>query len=67
MIDSSLLTFYLFARPDYCHYYFGDYYAASYDRLGIYPWFAVRGHRGYAYDPLFTFYSWRNAKQSRRG
>lgn len=60
VLDCGLLTFYLFARPSYCHYYFGDYYAARYDRLGIYPWFAVQGHRGYSYDPLFTYYGWRN-------
>ena len=61
VLDSGLLTFYLFARPSCSQYYFGDYYATNYDRLGIYPWFAVGAHRGYAYDPLFSFYSWRNA------
>lgn len=60
VLDAALLTFYLFVRPSYGHYYFGDYYAAGYDNLGIYPWFAVRGHPGYAYDPLFTYYGWRN-------
>lgn len=60
VLDSGLLTFYLFVRPTYDHYYFGDYYAANYDRLGIYPWFAVRRNTGYAYDPLFTYYNWRN-------
>ncbi|HLA85834.1 MAG TPA: hypothetical protein VJL29_13670 [Thermoguttaceae bacterium] len=60
VIDSSLLTFYLFVRPNYSHYYFGDYYAANYDGLGIYPWFGVRRHVGYAYDPLFAYYGWRN-------
>ena len=59
-LDSGLLTFYLFVRPSCSQYYFGDYYAAKYDRLGIYPWFAVGSHPGYAYDPLFSFYSWRN-------
>ena len=56
VIDSGLLTFYLFARPSYHHYYFGDYYAANYSGLGIYPWFGVRGNRNYAYDPLFSYY-----------
>jgi hypothetical protein len=61
VIDSAALPFYLFVRPDCSQYYFGDYYATSYDRLGIYPWFAVGRNPGYAYDPLFSFYSWRNA------
>ena len=55
-LDAGLLNFYLFTRPDYCHYYFGDYYAASYDRLGIFPWFGVRAYRGYVFDPLFSYY-----------
>ena len=61
VIDSGLLTNYLFVRPDCSQYYFGDYYATSYDRLGIYPWFAVGSHRGYGYDPLFAYYGWRNS------
>ncbi len=60
VIDSGVLPFYLFVRPDCSQYYFGDYYAANYDRLGIYPWCAVGRHRGYGYDPLFTYYRWRN-------
>lgn len=60
VIDAGNLSFYLFARPSYCHYYFGDYYAASYDGLGIFPWFGVGSFGGYRYDPLFSFYRWRN-------
>ncbi len=33
----------LFIRPDYCHYYFGDYYAVAYERVGFYPCFAYHG------------------------
>ncbi len=66
VLDSGLLTSYLFVRPDCSQYYFGDYYAANYDRLGIYPWFAVGSHRGYSYDPLFSFYVWRNASSNPR-
>jgi hypothetical protein len=64
VIDSGLLTSYLFVRPNCSQYYFGDYYAANYDTLGIYPWFAVGSHRGYAYDPLFSFYAWRNLRRN---
>ncbi len=60
VIDAALATFSFFVRPDYAHYYFGDYCAAQYDRLGIYPWFDVRKYPGYRYDPLLTYYGWRN-------
>lgn len=62
VIQSDLLTFFLFVRPSYAHYYFGDYFAANYDGLGIYPWFSVGRHAGYAYDPLFTHYNWLNSR-----
>jgi hypothetical protein len=58
VVDVGVLTIHLFARPHYCHYYFGDYYAPIYDRLGFYPWFAIHRHRHYHYDPLFTYYRW---------
>jgi hypothetical protein len=58
VIQSGAATFSvsLFVRPSYCHYYFGDYYAVEYDRMGIYPWIGVGRTRVYAYDPLFTYY-----------
>ena len=37
VIHAALATFSFFVRPGYAHYYFGDYCAAQYDRLGIYP------------------------------
>ena len=60
VIDPTLVTFSLFVRPNYCHYYFGDYYAAKYDRLSIYPWFSVSQRGRFAYDPLFSYYGWYN-------
>ncbi len=57
-IDTNLFTLHLFARPRYCHYYFGDYYAASYADVGIYPWFSVRSYTTVGYDPLFSYYRW---------
>ena len=56
VIDGGRLTFNLFVRPAYGHYYFGDYYAAEYDHVGIYPWYGVHRYHGYGYDPLFTYY-----------
>ncbi|HVK10189.1 MAG TPA: hypothetical protein VM597_15590 [Gemmataceae bacterium] len=65
VIDTRYLTFALFSRPAYGHYYFGDYYANNYVRGGIYPWFAFHYTR-YGYDPLFAhtdvFYSRRDAR-----
>lgn len=57
VIDTGLLTLNLFARPRYQHYYFGDYYAASYATAGIYPWFAYSNSRR-GYDPLYAYTNW---------
>ena len=56
-IDTPVLTGYLFCRPAYCHYYFGDYYDPRYASVGIYPWYAVH-ERGYGYEPLFVYDRW---------
>jgi WXXGXW repeat (2 copies) len=53
VLDTRLLVISLFARPQYNHYYFGDYYADTYVRSGIYPWFAFHSSR-YGYDPLYA-------------
>ena len=58
VIDPGILSFYLFARPAYCQYYFGDYFGAEYDRLGFYPWYGVNRVGGFSYDPLFTYDRW---------
>jgi hypothetical protein len=63
VINPSILTFALFVRPRYSHYYFGDYYAASYNQLGIYPWFSLHSHRHYTFDPLFSYYRWYHGQQ----
>ena len=46
----------LFVRPSFGAYYFGDYYAANYVGVGIYPWFSFHQSR-YGYDPMFAYYS----------
>ncbi len=56
VIDAGLLTTNFFIRPDYCHYYFGDFYGRNYANWGIQPWFSVRSRYGYGYDPLFAYY-----------
>ncbi|MEX2560295.1 MAG: hypothetical protein WD403_10295, partial [Pirellulales bacterium] len=56
LINTALLITHFFARPGYGHYYFGDYYAPTYYRRGIYPWYLYQ-NRGFGYDPLFWYYS----------
>lgn len=58
VIQPPILGFHLFVRPNYGHYYFGDYYAVSYEGLGFRPWFHYHGRRGF--DPLFNYYRWYN-------
>ena len=58
VIDPGILSFYLFARPAFCQYYFGDYFGAEYDRLGFYPWYAVNRAGAFRYDPLFAYDRW---------
>jgi hypothetical protein len=55
--DTTLLTDYLFCRPRWHRYCFGDYYDARFLNAGVYPWFAFHlSHFGY--DPLYAYYSW---------
>lgn len=53
LVTSALMTS-LFVRPSYGSYYFGDYYAPSYNQSGIYPWYAFHGSR-YGYDPIYAY------------
>ena len=47
----------LFLRPNYNHYYFGDYYGSGYSTAGYYPWFSFNdGRRGY--DPFYAHQRW---------
>jgi hypothetical protein len=55
-IQTSVLNDYLFCRPAYCHYYFGDYYDPRYVSIGIYPWFSVGVRIGY--EPCFVHDRW---------
>lgn len=56
VVNPTLLVDSLFVRPNYYHYYFGDYFAASYTNLGFHPWFGSQ--RISSYDPLFSYYQW---------
>ena len=53
----------LFLRPNYNHYYFGDYYGSNYSSGGYYPWFAYNSG-GYGYDPFYAQQSWQNRQNA---
>ena len=57
VIDLGVFASHLFLRPRYQHYYFGDYYAASYQNAGFYPWFSYQSSR-YGYDPIYAHQRW---------
>ena len=61
VIDLSALTSNLFLRPGYQHYYFGDYYAANYQRAGFFPWFSFQSSR-LGYDPIYAHQRWQYRK-----
>lgn len=56
-IDLAAFTDYLFVRPNYGHYYFGDYYAANYQDRGYSASFAFNSSR-YGYDPIYAHQRW---------
>lgn len=58
-ISLAVFTNHLFLRPRYRHYYFGDYYAASYANAGFTPWFSFQSSR-LGYDPFYARQRWQN-------
>lgn len=59
VIDLGAFVDNLFMRPQYQHYYFGDYYAANYQNAGYYPSYSVNSGR-YGYDPIFAYERWQH-------
>jgi len=57
VIDLNVFDDALFLRPQYCHYYYGDYYDPGHYRRGIYPWFSLHARR-LAYDPIYAHQRW---------
>ena len=57
VIGVGVFSDHLFLRPRYHHYYFGDYYAASYSSGGFYASFSFES-RHYGYDPIFAHERW---------
>ncbi len=59
VISLSIFLNHLFLRPNYGHYYFGDYYASNYRDYGYYPSYSYgAGYRGF--DPIYSHYRWEN-------
>jgi hypothetical protein len=62
VLRPNFLTVHLWSRPQFAHYYFGDYYGNTYTTAGYRPWFTpLVANRAY-YDPLFTYYSWQGRR-----
>jgi hypothetical protein len=61
-IDLANLFDNFFCRPQYGHYYFGDYYDPGYARYGIYPWFE-RNRVHTWYSPFCEYSAWRHERE----
>ena len=61
VIDLGAFVDNLFLRPQYQHYYFGDYYAANYQVAGYYPSYSYYSGR-YGYDPIFAHERWQHRR-----
>jgi len=59
VIDLGVFASHLFLRPQYQHYYFGDYYAANYRGAGFYPSYAINTGR-FGYDPIYAHDRWQH-------
>ncbi|MEO5915065.1 MAG: hypothetical protein ABIS50_12595 [Luteolibacter sp.] len=59
VIALSVFSNHLFLRPNYGHYYFGDYYEPRYRDRGFFASYSYNsGYRGY--DPIYAHYRWEN-------
>lgn len=53
-IPTTNLFIHLWIRPNYCHYYFGNYYGPQYANFGFNSWCNYPTRR-YHYDPFLTY------------
>ena len=60
VISLSVFSNHLFLRPNYCHYYFGDYYEPRY-RDHYYASYDY-GSRYRGYDPIYAYNRWENRR-----
>lgn len=59
VLNVAILSEYLFLRPRYSHYYFGDYYDSRYESSGIFATFTYQSSR-HGYDPFYSYSRWRH-------
>jgi hypothetical protein len=59
VINPAVFANCLFLRPQYQHYYFGDYYDASYQAAGFYPSYSYNSGR-FGYDPIYAHDRWQH-------
>jgi hypothetical protein len=52
-LNTSNLFVHLWVRPNYCHFYFGNYYGSNWGNWGFTPWCQYRPYRN-CYDPMLT-------------
>jgi hypothetical protein len=64
VINPAVFASHLFLRPNYGHYYYGDYYASNYTDAGYSPWFSFNSSR-YGYDPFYAQQRWLNRQDQR--
>ncbi|HUG93417.1 MAG TPA: hypothetical protein VML55_21440 [Planctomycetaceae bacterium] len=57
VIDLGVFVNHLFLRPNYGHYYYGDYYGANYASVGFYPSYSFHSGR-LGYDPIYARQRW---------
>ena len=59
VVSLSVFTNHLFLRPNYGHYYYGDYYEPRYRDRGFFASFSYNSSR-YGYDPIYSHNRWEN-------
>lgn len=52
-LNTSNLFVHLWVRPNYGHFYFGNYYGSNWGNWGVTPWCQYRPYRN-CYDPMLT-------------
>ena len=63
VINLGVLVNHLFLRPQYQHYYFGDYYARNYQAAGFHPSYSYNSGR-YGYDPIYAHERWQHRQDN---
>lgn len=59
VVSLSVFTNHLFLRPNYGHYYYGDYYEPRYRDRGFFASYSYNSSR-YGYDPIYSHNRWEN-------